>query len=250
MLQSGLSITYPSEDVSEWPEIMKNTTSRQINAVYGSAQRIVATVVAILFTVFTLMLLRMFGGNLISAIMVGFLPACVAIISWGFALRGHIAKSRGGTTSPLVGDVTEWPDTIRQTPTRKINTVYAAAQRIVAIVVAIISTVFTLLLLWSYFRGGGGWQEILMGLFPAAIAIICWGFALRGHIAEGRRRTKAALVGGIMLGGIGLAGGYFGPLMLSESNLGPLLGIFMTGPLGFVLGAIIGWFYARIRASS
>jgi len=81
------------------------------------------------------------------------------------------------------------------------------------------------------------------------MAIICWGFALRGHIAESRRRTTSALLGGIMLGGIGFAAGYFGPLIVSESNLGPLLGIFITGPLGFVMGAIIGWLYARIRAS-
>ena len=133
------------------------------------------------------------------------------------------------------------------TPSRKIDTVCESAQRIAAIVVAVFSTAFALLVLWNY-------ETLLvtiqLGACPATMAIICWGFALRGHIAEGRRRTKAALVGGIMLGGIGLAGGYFGPLMLSESNLGPLLGIFMTGPLGFVLGAIIGWFYARIRASS
>ena len=42
------------------------------------------------------------------------------------------------------------------------------------------------------------------------------------------------IVGGaIGLGLIGLVGGFFGPLLLTpEANQGPLLGIFITGPLG------------------
>ena len=44
--------------------------------------------------------------------------------------------------------------------------------------------------------------------------------------------------------GVGLVGfvlGFFGPLVLTpESNQGPLLGIFFTGPLGVVLGGVIG----------
>jgi hypothetical protein len=44
--------------------------------------------------------------------------------------------------------------------------------------------------------------------------------------------------------GIGLVGfvaGFFGPLLLTpEANQGPLLGIFITGPLGVVLGALVG----------
>jgi hypothetical protein len=35
--------------------------------------------------------------------------------------------------------------------------------------------------------------------------------------------------------------GFVGPLILwPENNLGPLMGIFLTGPLGFVGGAVIG----------
>jgi hypothetical protein len=45
----------------------------------------------------------------------------------------------------------------------------------------------------------------------------------------------------VILGGIGFAGGFFGPIIFTpESNQGPLLGIFITGPIGAVLGAIIG----------
>jgi hypothetical protein len=134
------------------------------------------------------------------------------------------------------------------TPSPNINTVCESAQRIAAIVVAVFSTAFALLLLWKY-------ETLLvtiqLGACPATIAIICWGFALRGHIAESRRRTTSALQGGIVLGGIGLVAGFFGPLILApQCNLGPLLGIFTTGPLGFVLGAIIGWIRASKQKSS
>ena len=47
---------------------------------------------------------------------------------------------------------------------------------------------------------------------------------------------------GLLLGGIGFAGGFFGPMLLDPtSGNGPLLGIFITGPAGFVLGLIIGF---------
>jgi hypothetical protein len=131
------------------------------------------------------------------------------------------------------------------TQSHKINALEESAKRIVAIVIAVLSTVFSLVILGSCFQEGGYWQGILIGSCPATMAILCWGFALRGHIAESRRRITSALEGGVMLGGIGFAAGFFGPMILSKSNLGPLLGIFTTGPLGFVLGAILG----RIRAS-
>lgn len=49
------------------------------------------------------------------------------------------------------------------------------------------------------------------------------------------------LMGAMLLGVAGFIGGYFGPLIWApEANQGPLLGIFITGPLGFVLGGLIG----------
>jgi hypothetical protein len=41
------------------------------------------------------------------------------------------------------------------------------------------------------------------------------------------------------VGAVGLAIGFVSPLVLSpKANLGPLLGILLTGPLGFVVGAL------------
>ena len=85
-------------------------------------------------------------------------------------------------------------------------------------------------------------------VFPATIAAYCWWFALRGHIAESRARMRITLIGGVILGGIGFAAGFFGPIVFApEANQGPLLGIFITGPFGFVLGSAAGCVYAHTR---
>ena len=57
-----------------------------------------------------------------------------------------------------------------------------------------------------------------------------------------------AAVGAASLGGIGFACGFFGPIIFApQSNQGPLFGIFITGPLGVIIGAIAGGLYGLIR---
>ena len=48
------------------------------------------------------------------------------------------------------------------------------------------------------------------------------------------------LGGAGIVGSLALLAGFYGPMMLSDSNLGPLLGIFFTGPTGALLGAVVG----------
>jgi hypothetical protein len=44
----------------------------------------------------------------------------------------------------------------------------------------------------------------------------------------------------VLLGGIGFAVGFFGPMVFSpESNQGPMVGIFLTGPGGLALGLLL-----------
>ncbi|WP_157866014.1 hypothetical protein [Mesorhizobium japonicum] len=46
---------------------------------------------------------------------------------------------------------------------------------------------------------------------------------------------------GAILGAIGFLGGFVGPIIITpEANQGPLLGIFITGPLGFLIGLVVG----------
>jgi hypothetical protein len=45
----------------------------------------------------------------------------------------------------------------------------------------------------------------------------------------------------LVLGGVGLVTGYFAPLALApEANTGPLIGLFITGPLGALAGLVLG----------
>ncbi|MBS0268946.1 MAG: hypothetical protein JSS54_08195 [Proteobacteria bacterium] len=49
----------------------------------------------------------------------------------------------------------------------------------------------------------------------------------------------------LILGIVGFLGGFLGPMILTpEANQGPMLGIFITGPLGVVAGAIAGFVLA------
>ena len=52
---------------------------------------------------------------------------------------------------------------------------------------------------------------------------------------------RTVLTWGIIFGAIGFIGGFFGPMILApDANQGPMFGIFITGPLGFLCGAAIG----------
>jgi hypothetical protein len=53
---------------------------------------------------------------------------------------------------------------------------------------------------------------------------------------------------GRIVGGVGLAAVVLGPALLQpDANQGPLLGVLLTGPFGFVLGALFGWLRAFLE---
>lgn len=55
-------------------------------------------------------------------------------------------------------------------------------------------------------------------------------------------RGEYAVLGAIILGFIGFWAGFAGPIIFTpESNQGPLLGILLTGPLGCIVGAAVGY---------
>ncbi len=59
---------------------------------------------------------------------------------------------------------------------------------------------------------------------------------------------KLILGYGFIIGGVCFLLGFVGPIIFSpDANQGPLLGIFITGPLGFILGLIIGGVVANRR---
>jgi hypothetical protein len=62
-----------------------------------------------------------------------------------------------------------------------------------------------------------------------------------------RRAIRPALI----LGGLGFAAGFFGPMILKpDANQGPLLGIFITGPAGFLVGLVYGVVRAGFKPDS
>ncbi len=75
------------------------------------------------------------------------------------------------------------------------------------------------------------------------LVILALAVALKaGVFGEHRRASlRRAIRPALMLGGIGFAAGFFGPIIFApEANQGPLLGIFVTGPGGFALGLLYG----------
>lgn len=86
------------------------------------------------------------------------------------------------------------------------------------------------------------------GIAIAVAGVVCWWLALRGSNAQSRKRSGVTLAGGAILGAIGFIAGFFGPLVFTPANnLGPLLGFFLTGPLGFIVGVAVGAVYALFR---
>lgn len=62
--------------------------------------------------------------------------------------------------------------------------------------------------------------------------------------------SKRILITSLIVGGISFIAGYVGPILFTDYNTGPLLGIFVTGPIGFLTGALIGiaWSIHRTTA--
>ena len=89
-------------------------------------------------------------------------------------------------------------------------------------------------------------------LCAAAAGRYVW-MSLEPNVVGGIWRTT--LLWAVVAGGIGFVVGFFFPIVfLPTANQGPMLGIFFTGPLGFMLGGVAGFIHAlrqrrRIGAS-
>ena len=91
------------------------------------------------------------------------------------------------------------------------------------------------------------WVPVTLWLLT--MSVLCWWSTLFGHQAASRASIRASWRVGWMVGALGLAIGFVGPLVIYPSaNLGPLLGILLTGPLGFVVGAIGAGVSRRLTA--
>jgi uncharacterized membrane protein (GlpM family) len=123
-----------------------------------------------------------------------------------------------------------------------------ARSRVVAGLLALAPTGIALSLLAAQAFRGFDAIGAALGAAGLTMALFCWWFALRGHLAESRKRMRHALLGGVLVGGIAFAAGFIGPIVFApDANQGPLLGIFITGPFGFAAGSALGALHARKR---
>jgi hypothetical protein len=78
-----------------------------------------------------------------------------------------------------------------------------------------------------------------VALWLLTMGLLCWWRVLVGQEPRARARIAASWRMGWIVGAIGLGLGFVGPLVITPSaNLGPLLGILITGPGCFVFGAL------------
>ena len=108
-----------------------------------------------------------------------------------------------------------------------------------------------LLAVTSMVRAGSDvFAVIIQALLLTGAAFLLW-FAALGNQPSERTKLARTLQIGAVVGGIAFVAGFFGPLLFSPgSNQGPLLGIFITGPAGFVLGCIGGLVWTKFCSKS
>jgi hypothetical protein len=129
-----------------------------------------------------------------------------------------------------------------------------AAIRIVATLVSCAATfffVFWCVISLTFSLHPGAFRSSLwMGELSAFLVAVAVGWYVWAHTASSPARlVNSALLGALVAGAIGFAAGFFGPLLFTPSgraNVGPVFG-FITGPLGFILGAVVGAAYWFVR---
>jgi len=120
---------------------------------------------------------------------------------------------------------------------------------ILLVIVAVSSYYFTFWVPFSLIEIGDlNWiRDIVSIIVAIGVSWFVWS-ATRTKSSKGF--LSSVLLGAAIVGGIGFLGGFFGPIIFTpHSNQGPLLGLFITGPLGFVVGAAGGFVYWIIRGS-
>jgi len=79
-----------------------------------------------------------------------------------------------------------------------------------------------------------------------AVATVALWFAVRAYSGVDNVRWRRTVRMALIVGLAGLLVGYVVPIVfMPDANLGPLIGIFGTGPAGFALGALAGYLSSR-----
>ena len=119
------------------------------------------------------------------------------------------------------------------------------AGRVVLVVFVVLATYFLSYWMPLAFIRLDGYDVVAPFIALVCAAVVGWFVwqALGSRSAIGILPTM--VLWAAIVGGIGFVGGFFGPMIFApDANQGPLLGIFITGPLGFLLGGVMGFAYA------
>lgn len=86
------------------------------------------------------------------------------------------------------------------------------------------------------------WMWIIRVLGSLLAAAVVAQYTWRHKSLAPQGAVACITLGAVVTGGIAFAAGWFGPIIFDPGSQGPLLGI-ITGPLGFLVGAVGGAFY-------
>ena len=89
-------------------------------------------------------------------------------------------------------------------------------------------------------RFRGMWIIRVLGSLAAAAGVAQYTWWHSSWVPQGLLTCMA--VSGVIIGGLGFAAGWFGPMIFDPGSQGPVIAI-VTGPLGFLVGSIGGAFY-------
>jgi len=114
--------------------------------------------------------------------------------------------------------------------------------------IAVLATFYFVLLVPFSFILPAEWPHWipLLGSFISAVAAGRYVWKHSASVSKGL--VSCVVMGALITGAVGFSAGFFGPIVFAAGgNQGPLLGIFITGPLGFLLGAMGGAGYWLLR---
>jgi hypothetical protein len=86
------------------------------------------------------------------------------------------------------------------------------------------------------------WMWIIRLLGSIAAAAFLAQYTWRHKSLAPQGLASSIIFGAALVGGIAFSAGWFGPMIFEPGSQGPLLSI-VTGPIGFLVGAIGGAFY-------
>ena len=96
--------------------------------------------------------------------------------------------------------------------------------------------------------GRSRWIRVL-GLWGCTVVVALYTWRHTASVSPGI--VGCILLGAVVAGGIGFSAGFYGPIIFEPgAPQGPLVGIFFTGPLGFLVGAVGGAIYWRARGEA